>query len=227
MVGNRRFVASTPSSCRTIAIRSSASPRSRIVNDSCNPMRAAYSRSRRAPTLWNVPAHGSAPGPRLVAAPSARCRMLPRAALHFRRRPPRKRQEQDPLRIRAVQHQMRDAVGERVGLAGAGAGNDQQRTGDRPMRSRAVLDRNPLLGIQRRQERIASTDSARIVGRRGQGRGNQVAGHRVHWKSKGASRYRTIVLGENTMAIDRLQPTRLCAYPNSPKFIVCIWHKGG
>ena len=74
---------------------------------------------------------------RPMAAPPARCLVrraqyalqhLPRPPLHFRRRAPRKRQEQDALRIGAVAHEMRDAVGERVGLAGAGAGDDQQRT---------------------------------------------------------------------------------------------------
>ena len=82
---------------------------------------------------------------------------LPRPALHFRRRPPRKRQQQDALRIGALQHQMRDAVGERVGLAGAGAGNDQQRTivlaAASPV---AVLHREPLLRVQRREEIFAA-----------------------------------------------------------------------
>ncbi len=50
---------------------------------------------------------------------------LPRPALHFRRRPARKRQQQNALRIRADADQVRDAVGERVGLAGTGAGDDQ------------------------------------------------------------------------------------------------------
>jgi hypothetical protein len=42
---------------------------------------------------------------------------LPGPALHLRGRTPRKRQQQDALRIGAVAHQMRNAVGERVGLA--------------------------------------------------------------------------------------------------------------
>jgi hypothetical protein len=42
---------------------------------------------------------------------------------------------------------MRNAMGERVGLAGAGAGNDQQRT-RHSIRSHAMLDSPALRGIQ-------------------------------------------------------------------------------
>ena len=38
--------------------------------------------------------------------------------------------QQDAARVGAVDDQMRDAVRERVGLARAGAGDDQQRPGD-------------------------------------------------------------------------------------------------
>ena len=91
-------------------------------------MRGAYSRSSRAPTLWNVPAHCSAAGavPRRCAERAMQ--KLPGPALHFRRRPARERQQQDALRIGAAADQVRDAVGERVGLARAGAGDDQQRS---------------------------------------------------------------------------------------------------
>ena len=40
-------------------------------------------------------------------------------------------QQQDAARIGAVDDQMRDPMGERVGLARAGAGDDQERTGRR------------------------------------------------------------------------------------------------
>ena len=52
-----------------------------------------------------------------------------RAADHLLGRAPRERQHQDARRIDAVQHEMRGAMRQRVGLAGAGAGQDQQRAG--------------------------------------------------------------------------------------------------
>jgi hypothetical protein len=58
----------------------------------------------------------------------------------------RERHQQDAPGIRAVHDQMRDAVGEGVGLAGSGAGDDQQRrtwTGPR-----AMLDGAPLFRIE-------------------------------------------------------------------------------
>ena len=67
------------------------------------------------------------------------------APLHLRRRAPREREQQDALRIGAVQRQMRDAMRQRVGLAGAGAGDDQQRPLAARIRPRAVLDGEPLL----------------------------------------------------------------------------------
>ena len=56
------------------------------------------------------------------------------------------------MRIRAAADQVRDAVGERVGLAGAGAGDDQQRSAVLPLRTRAVLDRESLLSVQGGEE---------------------------------------------------------------------------
>ena len=55
--------------------------------------------------------------------------------------------QQDAARIGAVDHQMGDAMGEGVGLARAGAGDDQQRTGRRADAD-AMLDRAALLGIE-------------------------------------------------------------------------------
>ncbi len=57
--------------------------------------------------------------------------------------------EQDAARIGAVDDQMRDAVGERVGLARAGAGDDEQRRGGtRIALADAMLDGAPLLRIE-------------------------------------------------------------------------------
>jgi len=47
-------------------------------------------------------------------------------ARHFERSAPGEGQQQQALRIAAVQDQMSHPVGERRGLAGAGAGGDQQ-----------------------------------------------------------------------------------------------------
>ena len=50
-------------------------------------------------------------------------------------------------RIGAVDDQMGDAMGQGVGLAGAGAGNDQQRR--RWAAPPAMLHGSPLLGVER------------------------------------------------------------------------------
>ena len=61
---------------------------------------------------------------------------------HFRRGAARKGHQQDAPRIGALDDQMRDAVRQRVGLAGTGAGDDQQRPGDLAV---AMLDGLTLL----------------------------------------------------------------------------------
>ena len=85
---------------------------------------------------------------------------LSRPALHLRRRPARERQQQNALRIGAAADQVRDAVGERVGLAGAGAGDDQQRSAVLRLRTRAVLDRESLLGVEGGEEVIGMSHGA-------------------------------------------------------------------
>ncbi len=71
------------------------------------------------------------------------------AARHFRGSPARKGHEQDAARIGSANDQVGNAVGERVGLAGAGTGDDQQRAGDMAaVDIGAVLDSQPLLGVQ-------------------------------------------------------------------------------
>src|SRR4051812_22702136 len=52
-----------------------------------------------------------------------------RTARHLLRGPARECKQQNALRAHALQHQVRDAMRERIGLTGAGAGDDQQRTG--------------------------------------------------------------------------------------------------
>jgi hypothetical protein len=50
------------------------------------------------------------------------------AADHLQRRAPREGQQQDPGGIDTLEDQMGDAVGQRVGLARARTGDDQQRS---------------------------------------------------------------------------------------------------
>ena len=58
-----------------------------------------------------------------------------------------KRHQQDPAGIGTLNDQMRDPMGEGVGLSGARAGNDEQgRCGQSP--GGPVLNRPPLLGIE-------------------------------------------------------------------------------
>ena len=57
-----------------------------------------------------------------------------------------KRHQQDAAGVGAVHDQMRDAMGEGVGLAGSGAGDDQQRRAR--TRSRTMLDGAPLFRIE-------------------------------------------------------------------------------
>ncbi len=73
------------------------------------------------------------------------------AASHFSGCTARERHQQNSAGIGAANQQMRDAMGERVGLAGSGAGNDQQRGAGRgelaAMRDRAALLRIEIVEI--------------------------------------------------------------------------------
>lgn len=72
-----------------------------------------------------------------------------RAAHHLLRRPAREREQQDPLRRDPVDDQMRDPVREGVGLAGAGAGDDEQRArAPSAARGFTVLHRGSLGGVE-------------------------------------------------------------------------------
>ena len=61
----------------------------------------------------------------------------------------REREQQDALRIGAIRDQMRGATRERARLAGAGAGNDQQRSAVICRGADAMLHREALLRVQR------------------------------------------------------------------------------
>ena len=64
---------------------------------------------------------------------------------HLCRGAAREGHQQDAARIGAPDDQVRDAVGQRVGLAGPGAGDDQQRSANTAV---AMHDRQALLGIE-------------------------------------------------------------------------------
>ncbi len=67
----------------------------------------------------------------------------------FRRRPAGKGHQQDPTRIGAMDDQMRHAVGERVGLAGSGTRDDQQRAARLPVgKADPMLHRRALPVVQ-------------------------------------------------------------------------------
>ncbi|MET4760274.1 hypothetical protein ABH970_000646 [Bradyrhizobium ottawaense] len=70
---------------------------------------------------------------------------------HFGRRAAGERHQQDAARIGAGDDQMRDAMGQRVGLAGAGAGNHQQGSAHGRAIGHAMLDGAALLRIERVQ----------------------------------------------------------------------------
>jgi hypothetical protein len=68
---------------------------------------------------------------------------------HLGRRPAGKRQEQNPAWISALDNQVRHAMGQRVGLARAGARNDQERVGAAiSLRPDAMFDGPSLLRIE-------------------------------------------------------------------------------
>ncbi len=145
----------SPSRWRTTSMRSAASPRSSTLKAGSRPSRGAYSRISRLPIEWKVPDQGSR---RLagtcVAEPAWRSQRLGhdalRAARHLERGAPREREQQHPLGRHAGEQQMGDAVRQRAGLAGAGAGDDQQRCCQQAAtRTRfTVRDGVPLRGIQ-------------------------------------------------------------------------------
>ena len=85
---------------------------------------------------WNVPAQVIPSASMPALSPSASVQM------------------EDAARIGAVDDEMGDAMGERVGLARAGAGDDQQRPSFHPQ-PHAMLGRAALLGIEFGQVRQA------------------------------------------------------------------------
>ena len=72
-----------------------------------------------------------------------------RAALHVGSGAARECKQQDAARVSAVDDKMGHAVGERLGLAATGSGDDEQRTSDVGTVTRnTVLDGPPLLSVE-------------------------------------------------------------------------------
>jgi hypothetical protein len=81
---------------------------------------------------------------------------LQRPAFHFRCGPAAEGQQKDPLWVGTAMDQVRKAVGHSLRLAGARAGDDKHRSGIRRLRSGSVLDGEPLLRVEGRQEAVAA-----------------------------------------------------------------------
>ncbi len=107
-------------------------------------LRGVFAQEPRADGVEGAgPAQGFRHRPRLCAEHGGADTLD--AAAHLGRGPARKRQQHHAARVGAVRDQMRDAVRQRVGLAGAGAGDDQKR---RKAVVAAVLDSATLVGIE-------------------------------------------------------------------------------
>ncbi len=95
--------------------------------------------------LWKVPLHGRL-GRRLRRRQAQRLlQHAGDAPLHFLRRAPAECQQHHALRIGAMADQVGDAMRQRAGLAGARAGDHQQRAGVVRLVAGAVLHRRQLL----------------------------------------------------------------------------------
>ena len=101
----------------------------------------------RAPMPWV----GAGPGQRIRHDSGIVAQDLARDAFdplcHLGRGAPRKRHQQDPAGVGALDDQMGYPVGEGVGLAGTRSRNDEQWCRGQSSR-RAVLDGTPLFGIE-------------------------------------------------------------------------------
>ena len=110
-----------------------------IVKSGSMPMSRAWMRSRRAALAWKVPPQTRSE--RAVGAVAARREHRLDPAQHLGGGAAREREQQDAARVGAALDEVGDAVHERGRLAGAGAGDDEQR-------AVAVLGGGQLLGIE-------------------------------------------------------------------------------
>ena len=71
------------------------------------------------------------------------------ASRHLGRSASREGHHQDPTRVGAADDEMGDPVGKGIGLAGSGAGDDQQRSSDMTVGGDPVLDGSTLFRVER------------------------------------------------------------------------------
>ena len=110
---------------------------------------SVYSRSKRAPTAWNVPAQVSAPTMMAAFGPRTLRTDTLDASAHLGGRPPGEGHQENPSRIDAVDDQMGDPVRQGIGLAGSRPGYDQERSRRRPrVFSDTVFGGPPLIVVE-------------------------------------------------------------------------------
>ena len=105
--------------------------------------------------LWKVPHQARRGAACSEVKPSASCSDTADAALHLERGPTRKGEEQQAPRVGAGEHQRGDARRQGRGLAGAGAGDDEQRPG-RGALVDAEKGRPTLLAVEPGEERAGA-----------------------------------------------------------------------
>ena len=130
--GKRFSALESPRSWRTTSIRSAASPRSSTLKDSVRPSRLTVLADQ--PVGDRV----ECPGPRQPYFLLHFGHDAARAARHLERGAARKGEQEEPLRRAALEHEMRNAVRQGVGLAGTGPGDDEERRSRRRTRPRAA-----------------------------------------------------------------------------------------
>ena len=160
MRGNRDPVCDRPSSLRTRSNKSAESARSRTVKVGSSPIDPAWSRNRPAADRMKRPRPGQKGGRRRDARSSVAASFgqdLLAPAGHFEGSAPGEGQQQQALRVAAVQNQMSHPVGERLGFASSGAGGDQQCRRRRKMLADAISDSAALFRIEARRCRGSST----------------------------------------------------------------------
>ena len=119
-----------------------------IVKSGSMPMSRAWMRSRRAAAAWKVPPQTRSRRAARAVAARREDRLDP--AQHLGGGAAREREQQDAPRVGAALDEVGDAVHERGRLAGAGAGDDEQRTV-------AVLGGGELLGVELDEHEASSS----------------------------------------------------------------------
>lgn len=142
-----------------------------------------------------------------------------RAANHLLRRASRERQQKDPPRVRAVDHELRDPAGQRRGFSRSRARDDQER------RIARAADRRTLRRVEGRERVDGSLEGLHLTIRTVSGLSEQLQGDRNRlgaigrWRERALQRrFRAVnnvqIPGQNHG--DRCAPT--CAIPGAHGF---------